>query len=148
MLPKMIAAFLLFFLASVSSSEIKILDSSGPEPCALICTGHSKAISGQARGQGWWDFHNGWLIIDVDTSRCGFTTVPTVITSLQVQGNADWSTLTVGSSVIRDVTSDSFSVVLTGWVRSDNWSPSGRLSLELAESRKWAISWSATGYNC
>lgn len=139
----MIAAIVFLLLGSVSSTEIKVLHSSGPESCSLICTGQNKATD----GKGWTDFNNGWLKIDLDMSGCGFTTAPAVVSSLQ--GHSDKATITVGSAVPRYVDRDSFSVVLTGWVEpNDSSTWAGLPTLQFAKDDQWVISWTATGYNC
>ena len=100
------------------------------EGCAKVCAGTS------GRGAtNWVDFSSNGIYTDVDISKCGFVTIPTVTSSLEGTWN-HWST--TGSSEIYDVTTSTFRIYLvTSHGRGGG-----------ANERGWNVEWIAVGYTC
>ena len=85
----------------------------------------------------WVDYSSNGIYTDVDISKCGFVTIPTVTSSLEVAGN-DLTTRTTGSSEIWSVTTSTFSIYLVV--------PAGRGGG--ANEKGWNVEWIAVGYTC
>ena len=100
------------------------------EGCAKVCAGTS------GRGDtNWADFGSSGIYTDVDISKCGFVTIPTVTSSLEGAGH-HW--ITTGSSEIYNVTTSTFRIYLVA--------PGGRGGG--ANEKSWNVEWIAVGYTC
>ena len=100
------------------------------ERCATVCAGTS------GRGDtNWVDYSSGGIYTDVDISKCGFVTIPTVTSSLEGT-TSHWTT--TGSSEIYGVTTGTFRIYLVA--------PSGRGGG--ANKMGWNVEWIAVGYTC
>lgn len=76
-----------------------------------------------------WVPYNGYIMTDIDTSSCGFTTTPKYFTS--ISGNSNhWST--TGATSIYSATPTGFRVYI--WM-------SGGVSTTYAKDRAWRINW-------
>ncbi|XP_063684860.1 uncharacterized protein LOC134819029 [Bolinopsis microptera] len=102
------------------------------ERCAKVCAGTS------GRGAtNWVDYslNSNGLYADVDISKCGFLTIPTVTTSLEFT-SSHWSR--IGASEITRVTTGSFRIFLAH--------PPARGGA--ANEWGWNVEWIAVGYTC
>ena len=100
------------------------------ERCATVCAGTS------GRGDtNWVDYSTGGIYTDVDISKCGFVTIPTVTSSLEGT-TSHWTT--TGSSEIYSVTTSTFTIYLvTSLGRGGG-----------ANNMGWNVEWIAVGYTC
>jgi len=121
-------------LGVVKEGEVMIVSGEQPaggETCMKVCAG----TTGRSTTD-WTDYSSDGLYEDVDISGCGFTTVPTVTTSLEGT-SAHWNAL--GTSSIYSVTTTTFRIYIQAsyGIRNNG-----------AESRKWNVEWIAVGYTC
>jgi len=103
----------------------------GDEKCRRVCAGTT------GRTTDWYDWGSTRVYYTVDISDCGFTTIPTVTTSLE--GKADL-TKAWGTSSLWNATPTSFKLV----IKHDSYNLQGGF----AEDRDWNIEWIAVGYTC
>jgi len=102
--------------------------SAGDETCIKVCAGTT------GRSTTDWSYYSSNAIYeDVDISYCGFTTVPTVTTSIEGSSH-HW--LVTGSSSIYSVTTTSFRIYLNNG------------GIQLADDKQWNVEWIAVGYTC
>ncbi|XP_063690537.1 uncharacterized protein LOC134823122 [Bolinopsis microptera] len=118
-----------------SSKKIDVMVVSGEEDlrddnCAKVCAGTS--VRGATN---WVDYSTTGIYTNVDISKCGFVTIPTVTTSLE-GSTAHWGT--TGSSEIYSATATSFTIYLLA--------PSGQSGG--ANEMGWNVEWIAVGYTC
>ena len=100
------------------------------ESCAKVCAGTS------GRGAtNWVDYSSNGIYTDVDISKCGFVTIPTVTSSLEGT-TSHWGT--TGSSEIYDVTTGTFRIYLV----ASHGRGGG------ANKMGWNVEWIAVGYTC
>ncbi|XP_063687594.1 uncharacterized protein LOC134820877 isoform X2 [Bolinopsis microptera] len=100
------------------------------ERCAKVCAGTS--VRGATN---WVDYSSNGIYADVDISKCGFVTIPTVTSSLEGT-TSHWTT--TGSSEIYSVTTGTFRIYLVA--------QSGRGGG--ANKMGWNVEWIAVGYTC
>jgi len=98
--------------------------------CARVCAGTTVRSS-----TNWVDYSTNGIYTDVDISKCGFVTVPTVTTSLE-GSTSHWGT--TGSSEVYSVTTSIFRIYLVA--------PVGRAGG--ANKMHWNVEWIAVGYTC
>jgi len=77
---------------------------------------------------------DGRLLLTVDISGCQFTDMPVITTT--VNGDYDDGRMT-GTSAVYNVTK------ATAYSESDT-----KISVGQANSWKWSVNWSASGFNC
>ena len=110
----------------IVSGEEELRDSG----CARVCAGTTP------RGAtDWVNYSTGGIYTDVDISKCGFVTIPTVTTAME-GSTSHWGT--TGSSEIYSVTTNSFRIYIV--------TPGGRDGG--ANSMEWNMEWIAVGYTC
>ena len=98
--------------------------------CATVCAGTT------VRGStSWVDYSSNGIHTDVDISKCGFVTVPTVTTSLE-GSTSHWST--TGSSEVYNVTNTTFRIYLV----AEHGRGGG------ANKMHWNVEWIAVGFTC
>jgi len=101
----------------------------GDETCMKVCAGSTGRTTTD-----WTYYSSTGIYEDVDIGDCGFTTIPTVTTSIEGSGN-HWTA--TGTSSIYDVTTSSFRIYLSHASQTGN-----------AEQKKWNVEWIAVGYTC
>jgi len=113
--------------------EIKIISGeqpAGDETCTKVCAGST------GRSTTDWKYHSSSGIYEVvDISDCGFTTIPTITTS--IEGNTYNHYTARGTSSIYKATTTSFTI----YVKHESWT--GK-----AEEYEWNVEWIAVGYTC
>ena len=87
------------------------------------------------RDTNWVDYSSNGIYTNVDISKCGFVTIPTVNSSLEGAGH-HWST--TGSSEIYNVTTGTFRIYLV----ASHGRGGG------ANEKSWNVEWIAVGYTC
>lgn len=112
-------------LATSSGWYINTLSLNRDQVPPGLCTGITDSTS--------WKPYNGYIMIDVDTTKCKFTKTPRYFTSLSGNGN-HWSTS--GATSIYSETADGFRV----YVHSETSSGFGT---SYASARNWRINWVA-----
>ncbi|XP_063693483.1 uncharacterized protein LOC134825262 [Bolinopsis microptera] len=100
------------------------------ERCAKVCAGTS--VRGATN---WVDTSSNGIYTEVDISKCGFVTIPTVTSSLEGT-KSHWKT--TGSSEIYRATTSTFKMYL--------FAPDGRGGV--ANEKGWNVEWIAVGYIC
>ena len=100
----------------------------GDETCVKVCAGSTGRSTTT-----WTDYFTNGVYEDVDISDCGFTTIPTVTTS--IEGSSHHWTVK-GSSSIYSVTTTSFRIYLH------------TTEQHLADDKQWNVEWIAVGYTC
>jgi len=116
---------------AIKEGDIMIVsgeESTGGETCMKVCAG----TTGRSTTT-WTYYSSNGIYEDVDISDCGFTTIPTVTTSIEGTG---YHWLVKGSSSIYSVTTKSFRI----YINSD--------STNRADSKEWNVEWIAIGHTC
>jgi len=120
-------------LEASRANMIEIVSSQGKAgnaECAKVCAGTTK------RGAtAWKDYIVDGIVLEVDMSKCGFATVPTITTSLEGQ-TQHWTAL--GTSAVYHAAKDGFTIYL----KKSEGVKGG------ANKRKWNVEWVAVGYTC
>lgn len=124
--------YLLVFIASYLwgrvLGDIVILHEEEPNSWithSTVCTGSTGRTT-----TNWVDYNAG-VFVDVDISECGFLTLPTITTSLDVY-SANWETR--GTSSVWSATNTKFSIFIQSSVRN-----------AVAKSDPWSVWWIAVG---
>jgi len=116
---------------AIKEGEIMVVSgeqSTGVETCMKVCAGTT------GRSTTTWTYYSSdGIYEDVDISDCGFTTIPTVTTSIEGSGS-HWTVR--GTSSIYHVTTKSFRIYLN----------SGNTNR--ADQKQWNVEWIAVGYTC
>jgi hypothetical protein len=116
-----------------SGANIKIVSSQGKAgnaECAKVCAGTTK------RGAtAWKDYSSTGVYVEVDMSKCGFATVPTITTSVEGRSN-HW--IAAGTSSVYAARKDGFIIYLKQSVGLKGG----------ANKWKWNVEWVAVGYTC
>ena len=100
------------------------------EGCAKVCAGTS------GRGDtNWADFGSSGIYTDVDISKCGFVTIPTVTSSIEGTSHQG----PTGSWEIYNVTTGTFTIYLV-------LARHGRGGA--ANNMGWNVEWIAVGFTC
>jgi hypothetical protein len=102
--------------------------SAAKKPTTYLCSGHTTV--GSTR---WSQFYKDGLYVDVDTSKCAFSTAPKYVSSIGGVTN-HWHT--TGSSEIYQPTASGFRIYIHNPVP---------ITASVANSRKWHINWIAEG---
>ena len=130
---------LLVLFSPGSSVTTKIVSSHekelGPEPCAIVCSGTTGKDTTYWRT---WNRHS--IYTNVKMTGCGFTTIPTVTTTVSV---AAVSTNVIGAAQVSYVSRENFRLYLHGLVDME-----GDLTTKYASDRDYSVNWLAVGYNC
>ena len=88
---------------------------------------------------------DGRLLLTVDISGCQFTDMPVITTT--VNGDYDDGRMT-GTSAVYNVTKDGFTMQLHGFIATAYSESDTKISVGQANSWKWSVNWSASGFNC
>jgi len=113
----------------------------GPDHCASVCSG----TTGRTRTD-WVSYSKHVIYTEVNITRCGFTNIPAITTSLEAHRYSqehDQVYNVLGTTSVYGATKSSFRVFLLD-------AKYGFAIVDIAASKwsKWNIDWIAVGFTC